>query len=53
MYLQRHPDMKIVYKKPSKTKKAICPVINLFFNRLSPTLKDIHYAYTQFPGRFA
>ncbi len=53
MYLQMPPDMKIVYKKTSRTKKATCQVINLFFNRLSPTLKEIHYAYTHFPGRFA
>ncbi|WP_162499770.1 hypothetical protein [Mucilaginibacter terrigena] len=45
--------MKIAYKKSTRTEKTNCLVINLFFNRKSPTLKEIHYALTQFPGRFA
>ncbi|MBB3969220.1 hypothetical protein [Mucilaginibacter phyllosphaerae] len=42
--------MKIAYKKSNKTENDTCLVINL---RKLPTLKEIHYALTEFPGRFA
>jgi len=43
--------MKIVYKK--STVKNACKVVQLSVQSRIPTLKEIHFALTQFPGIIA